>query len=196
MIKIKELTLQEWIPIKEIDKEGFIKLKNSKIIKILKIKPINYNLKSDLEKESILNSYKIFLKTCNFNIQILIQSNKEDLSHHILNIQKNISKKENKYLEKISENYIQFINKINSERKSSSKDFYIIISDEINKNNSHIQSEEIIKNELKEKYFKIKECLSRLGNSVIELSNKKEVEKLFFIFLNTKKTNNNLIKIN
>lgn len=196
MIKIKELTLQEWIPIKEIDKEGFIKLKNSKLIKILKIKPINYNLKSDLEKESILNSYKIFLKTCNFNIQILIQSNKEDLSHHILNIQKNISKKENKYLEKISENYIQFINKINSERKSSSKDFYIIISDEINKNNSHIQSEEIIKNELKEKYFKIKECLSRLGNSVIELSNKKEVEKLFFIFLNTKKTNNNLIKIN
>ena len=196
MIKIKELTLQEWIPIKEIDKEGFIKLKNNKLIKILKIKPINYNLKSDLEKESILNSYKIFLKTCNFNIQILIQSNKEDLSHHILNIQKNISKKENKYLEKISENYIQFINKINSERKSSSKDFYIIISDEINKNNSHIQSEEIIKNELKEKYFKIKECLSRLGNSVIELSNKKEVEKLFFIFLNTKKTNNNLIKIN
>ena len=196
MIKIKELTLQEWIPRKEIDKEGFIKLKNSKLIKILKIKPINYNLKSDLEKESILNSYKIFLKTCNFNIQILIQSNKEDLSHHILNIQKNISKKENKYLEKISENYIQFINKINSERKSSSKDFYIIISDEINKNNSHIQSEEIIKNELKEKYFKIKECLSRLGNSVIELSNKKEVEKLFFIFLDTKKTNNNLIKIN
>ena len=187
VIKIKELTLQEWIPIKEIDKEGFIKLKNNKLIKILKIKPINYNLKSDLEKESILNSYKIFLKTCNFNIQILIQSNKEDLSHHILNIQKNISKKENKYLEKISENYIQFINKINSERKSSSKDFYIIISDEINKNNSHIQSEEIIKNELKEKYFKIKECLSRLGNSVIELSNKKEVEKLFFLFLNTKK---------
>ena len=186
MIKIKELTLQEWIPIKEIDKEGFIKLKNNKLIKILKIKPINYNLKSDLEKESILNSYKIFLKTCNFNIQILIQSNKEDLSHHILNIQKNISKKENKYLEKISENYIQFINKINSERKSSSKDFYIIISDEINKKNSHIQSDEIIKNELKEKYFKIKECLSRLGNSVIELSNKKEVEKLFYLFLNTK----------
>ena len=196
MTKIKELTLQEWIPIKEIDKEGFIKLKNNNLIKILKVKPINYNLKSDLEKESILNSYKIFLKTCNFNIQILIQSNKEDLSHHILNIQKNISKKENKYLEKISENYIQFINKINSERKSSSKDFYIIISDEINKNNSHIQSEEIIKNELKEKYFKIKECLSRLGNSVIELSNKKEVERLFFIFLNTKKINNNLIKIN
>ena len=56
---------------------GFVKLKNNKIIKILKVNPINYNLKSDLEKESILNSYKIFLKTCNFNIQILIQSKKD-----------------------------------------------------------------------------------------------------------------------
>ena len=183
MKKIRKITLQEWIPIKEIDKEGFIKLKSNKIIKILKISPINYNLKSDLEKEAILNSYKIFLKTCNFDIQILIQSNKEDLSHHISNIKKNISKKENKYLEKISENYIEYINKINSERKSSSKDFYIIISNKFDKKNKYVQTEEIIKNELKENYFKIKECLSRTGNDVLELTNKEEVENLFYSFL-------------
>ena len=197
MRKIKNITIQEWLPIEEIYNDGIIKLKNNKNIKIIKVNPINYNLKSDLEKESILNSYKIFLKTCNFDIQILIQSNKEDLSKHIKNIQKNISKKENKYLEKIAKNYIEYINKINLTRKSSSKDFYIIISNEINKKTNLIQSEEIIKNDLKEKYFKIKECLSRLGNSVVELDNKKDVEKLFFSLLNTRKNlNNNLIKIN
>ena len=94
VIKIKQLTVQEWLPIEKIYEDGFIKLKNNKLVKILKINPINYNLKSDLEKESILNSYKLFLKTCNFNIQILIQSSKEDLTHHIENIHKNISKKE------------------------------------------------------------------------------------------------------
>lgn len=191
MIIIKNKTLQEWLPIKEIDKKGVVKLKNNNLIKIIKVNPINYNLKSDLEKESILNSYKIFLKTCNFDIQILIQSNKEDLSHHINNIQKNISKKENKYLEKISKNYIQYINKINSERKSSSKDFYIIISNESKKNNN-IQTEELLKNDLKEKYFKIKECLSRTGNSVQEISNKENIEKLFFSILNVKKFNNKI----
>ena len=189
VIFIKNKTLQEWLPIKEIDKKGVVKLKNNNLIKIIKVNPINYNLKSDLEKESILNSYKIFLKTCNFDIQILIQSNKEDLSHHINNIQNNISKKENKYLEKISKNYIQYINKINSERKSSSKDFYIIISNE-NKKNNNIQTEELLKNDLKEKYFKIKECLSRTGNSVQEISNKENIEKLFFSILNVKKFNN------
>ena len=175
---------------------GFVKLKNNKIVKILKVNPINYNLKSDLEKESILNSYKIFLKTCNFNIQILIQSSKEDLTHHIKNIQKNISKKENKYLEKIADNYINYIQQINLTRKSSSKDFYIIISEQINKKMDVFESEEIIKNDLKEKYFKIKECLARSGNLVSELSNQKEVEKLFFSLLNTKKNlNNKLVKI-
>ena len=191
VIIIKNKTLQEWLPIKEIDKKGVVKLKNNNLIKIIKVNPINYNLKSDLEKESILNSYRIFLKTCNFDIQILIQSIKEDLSHHINNIQNNISKKENKYLEKISKNYIQYINKINSERKSSSKDFYIIISNE-NKKNNNIQTEELLKNDLKEKYFKIKECLSRTGNSVQEISNREKIEKLFFSILNVKKSNNKI----
>ena len=75
MKKIK--TVQQWIPIENIYENGIIKTNKNKYVKILKINPINYNLKSDLEKKTILNSYKIFLKTCNFNIQILVQSNKD-----------------------------------------------------------------------------------------------------------------------
>jgi len=82
-VKKNELkTIQEWIPIEEILENGIIKLKKNNYIKIIKIIPINFNLKSNLEKEAILNSYKIFLKTCDFDIQILIQSKKEDLSRH------------------------------------------------------------------------------------------------------------------
>ena len=181
------LTIQQWLPIQEFYEDGIICLKNLKFVKILKVIPINYNLKSDLEKEAILNSYKIFLKTCNFDIQIFIQSSKEDLSHHISNIKKNISKKNNKYLELISKDYIDFINNLNLSKKSSSKDFFIIISSNTNKKKMDDNLEEIIKNDLKEKYFKIKECLSRCGNLVQEVSNKKDVEKLFYSLLNTKK---------
>ena len=195
MKNIKEKTSQDWIPIEEIFENGIIKINKNKYIKILKIIPINYNLKSDLEKSSILNSYKILLKTCNFNFQILIQSNKEDLSQHISNIKKNIKKINNKKIEKISENYIEYINKININKKSSSKDFYIIISNENNKTKKEfIESYEIIKNELKEKYFKIKECLSRCGNSVIEINEKKEIINIIYSFLNTRKYLNNNVK--
>ena len=182
--RIKNIPVQQWLPLEEILENGIIKINKNKYIKILKIIPINYNLKSDLEKKTILNSYKILLKTCNFNIQILIQSNKEDLSQHISNIEKNIDKKENKYLKEISENYVKFIQNLNYSRSSASKDFYLIIS---NENLENFDSIEIIENDLKEKYFKIKECLSRCGNDVIELNNKKIILKIFYSLLNTRK---------
>ena len=85
----KKLTVQNWIKIEKIFDNGIIKFKNNKYIKLIQVMPINFNLKSDFEKKSILNSYKVFLKTCNFDIQILIQSNKENLSKHISQIQEN-----------------------------------------------------------------------------------------------------------
>ena len=94
-------SIQEWIPIDYFLENGIVKLKNKKYIKIMKVEPINFNLKSELEKESILNSYKIFLKTCDFNFQILIQSNKQDLSKNISLIKNNIKNKRENYLKKI-----------------------------------------------------------------------------------------------
>ena len=184
---MKQKTIQEWMPIQKIDEDGIIKLKNQKNIKLMKIVPINYNLKSDLEKKAILNAYKIFLKTCNFNIQILIQSKKENLDYHISNIRKNIQKTKNQHLKNIAQEYIEYIQKINMSKKSSTKEFYIIIENEKNHEKEFVQTEEIIKNELKEKFFKIKECLSRCGNSVIEISNKKEIIEILNSFFNTRK---------
>ena len=175
-------SIQEWIPFEKILDNGIIKIKENKYIKIIKIIPINFNLKSELEKQSILNSYKIFLKTCNFNIQILIQSKKEDLQNQILKIQENL-KTENK-LNEISSQYINYIQKINSIKNSSSKNFFLIISNSENTNKNNL--EETIEEELNEKYFKIKECLARCGNYVINYSEKEEVEKIIYSFLNTR----------
>jgi len=148
-------------------------MKNKEFIKILKVEPINFNLKTLLEKESILNSYKLFLKTCNFDIQILIQSNKEDLSEHFSKLEKNI-KKENKKVQKYLNQYIIFIQEFNRKRKSSSKNFYIIIK-EIPENKKEISKiEKILCENLNEKYFKIKECLARCGNIVKQYEEKGE----------------------
>ena len=186
----KKDSVQEWLPFDEIIEEGIIKLKNEKYIKIAKIIPINYELKSDLEKEAILNSYKIFLKTCDFNIQILIQSKKENLNNHILKLEE--EKENNKKLNDIYNNYIEYIKKINIENKSSSKNFYIIF-DFFNPDlNSKLISEKenyekIVKNNLKEKFFKIKECLSRCGNFVIDVNEYEEIKDVLFSFFNCRK---------
>ena len=171
---------QDWLPFKKILDNGIVLLKDNSYIKILKIFPINYNLKSELEKEAILNSYKIFLKTCGFDMQILIQSKKEDLSQHIKNIQKISQKEKNTTIKKYSEKYIEFIQEKNKKNKSASKNIYLII-----KNNSDNLEENIIQ-DLNEKYFKIKECLTRCGNIVLEC-NKEETKNILFSFFNLRK---------
>ena len=173
-------SIQKWIPIDKILDNGIIKIEKNKYIKILKVIPINFNLKTQLEKESILNSYKVFLKTCNFDMQILIQSKKEDLSGHIENIQKISQKENNKIIQEYSKDYIKFIKEKNNKNKSASKNIYLII-----KNMTENLEENIIQ-ELNEKYFKIKDCLIRCGNIVLEC-NKDETKNILFSFFNLKK---------
>lgn len=184
----KIYSVQDWLPYLEIFDNGIIKLKNNSYIKIIKVSPINFNLKSNLEKESILNSYKIFLKTCKFNIQILIQSNKEDLTSHISNIE-NINKNENEKIKIIKNNYINYIQEINKKRKSSSKNFYIILKEFPEKKKEKIdeENEKLIFDKLNENYFKIKECLSRCGNCVFDISKKQDTEKILYSFLNSRR---------
>lgn len=178
---MKEIkSIQNWIPIDKILERGIIKIRKNKYIKIMKVIPINFNLKTQLEKESILNSYKIFLKTCNFDMQILIQSKKEDLSNHMENIQKISQITKNNILKKYSEEYIKFIKEKNDRNKSASKNIYLIIM-----NNSENLEENIIQ-DLNEKYFKIKDCLSRCGNIVLECK-KEETKNILFSFFNLKK---------
>ena len=71
-------------------------------------------------------------------------------------------------------------------KKSSSKKFYIIIENEKN-NEKNLNLNEIIENELKEKYFKIKENLSRCGNNGIEIVEIKEIIDIYYSFFNTRK---------
>ena len=127
MNKKTDISVQSWIPIENIFEDGIIQTKENKFIKIIKILPINYDLKSMLEKESILNSYKIFFNTCEFNTQILIQIKKENLKNHFKNIENRI-KKDDEKIKIISQNYFEYISNLNKKNKSSSKNFYIIIN--------------------------------------------------------------------
>ncbi len=180
----KEQTTQKWLPFDNIYENGLIIYKGS-FIKILNIYPINYDLKSNLEKQSILNSYRNFLKTCDFDIQILIQSKKEDISKIISQIKNR--KEENEKIKDIQENYIHFMTQMNKEKNSSSKNFYMMIKkkvDILNGKPEDLTNEESKANEyLNECYFKIKETLTRCGNMVNELNTKEKVIHILNSFL-------------
>jgi len=174
-MKKRNFSTKEWLPIKEVSKDGIIKLQNNNQIKLLKVIPINFNLKSEIEKTTILESYKNFLNSCNFDIQIIIQSKKENLSKNIITIRNNY-KKENKKIINLSEKYIQNIEYINSENKFCSKNYYILIRYPI----KIISQKDLIKSEL----LIIKENLEKCGNIVIDNLTKEKIEEIIDSFVN------------
>ena len=84
-MKKQEKSSQDWLLFQKVLENGLIQTTKS-CLKVIKVFPINYDLKSNLEKEAILNSYRLFLKSCDFNFQIFIQSKNENLSKHISKI--------------------------------------------------------------------------------------------------------------
>ena len=86
-------------------------------------------------------------------------------------------------IKNFSKKYIDFINKKNKEKNSSSKNFYILIKSQENIEN---QPKAIIQ-DLKDNYLKIKDSLSRCGNNVEEIKNIEELKDIYFSFFNVKK---------
>lgn len=118
------------------------------------------------------------MKTCDFDLQILIQTKKESLSKTFEFLKENSQKEENEKIKDLSEKYIKYIERKNEENKASSKSFYIIISCE----NTENREESAIFAQLNESYFKIKETLSRCGNTVYDCNRKEESQKIISTF--------------
>lgn len=153
--------------------ENGIIVRKSKFIKIVKVFPINYELKSELEKKSILEAYKLFLRTCDFDIQILIQSKKEDISKSFFYIEDD----ESENINLLKNKYFEFIENLNSHNNSLSKKFFILFS---------ISAENVqnIDMQINEKVLKIKDTLSKCGNTILEINNKEEVIEVLSSFFN------------
>lgn len=165
---------QDFFEIKTIYQNGIIENNRNELIKIIEITPISFNLKIDIEKEAILNNYKIFLMTCDFDMQIIIKTEKQNIENYVNDIYSNLNQ-ENNNIKFYSEKYIEFLRKLCSEKKISQKKYYIVIRSKPIKEN---EREETIQ-ELNEKFYLIKELLIRCGNSCNEIKKKNKIIDIF-----------------
>lgn len=170
----KKNTTQDFFEIKSIYPNGIIETYQNELIKIIEVSPISFNLKIDIEKEAILNNYRSFLRTCDFDMQIIIKTEKQNIEKYIKQIKLNLNQdKEN--IKIYSEKYIEFLKNLCSVKKISHKQYYIIVKVKNIKGN---QKNEIIQ-ELNEKFYMIKELLVRCGNNCNEIKNRNDLIKIF-----------------
>lgn len=143
--KSKYGDVQKWLPIKDI-KNNIIVAKGGEKVKLFKVEPINFELKSEGEQRNILESYKAFLKNYNSDMQIIVQTDSIDLEEHIKKME--AFKKEKEELTEMVNDYIKMVLNISQKRESISRKFYIV---------TKLKNEKVIKN-LEQCGNRISEC--------------------------------------
>lgn len=191
---------QKWMPIESI-KDGIVKLKHEQYLKIIEVTPVNFKLKSKSEQKAILYEYKSFLKGCPFDMQIVVQSRRTDVSIHTKKIEEYYEKENNLKVREMMNDYISLVKTMSVKKKSISRRFFIVISysPPAQASIKNVSYEEIYQ-DLTDKVLKVKQYLVKCQNQIIEyddntIDNSKledsEIINILYTYLNK---NNSVIQ--
>jgi len=107
-------------------KDNFLIQKNSKLA-VIEVIPINFMIKTEDEKESILISFQRFLNSLDFPIQVYITTNPISLKSHFDHLEKLTKDKS-----VLFESYKEFVEESINENGVQNRNFYIIIKEKDN----------------------------------------------------------------
>ncbi|OQB05638.1 MAG: hypothetical protein BWY19_00907 [bacterium ADurb.Bin212] len=120
------ISTQSNIPIAGI-KDGVTILKTGQYRMILEIAAINFDLKSEQEKNSLIFQYQSFLNSLHFPIEIVVKSNKLDLSPYLKKIESLIPKQTNELLKIQTQDYVDFVGQLINLANIMKKRFYVVV---------------------------------------------------------------------
>ena len=130
-----DTTTQRYLPFSEI-RDNLIIMKDGSTRMALKVKAVNFNLKSEEEQDSIIYSYQRFLNSLRFPIQIIVRSLKVDIESYLNKLKTLAVKQQNPLLQEQSYRYIDFLTNLVDMAQIMKKDFYIIIPYDTDENKS------------------------------------------------------------
>lgn len=130
-----DTTTQKYMPFSEI-RDNLIVMKDGSTRMILKVKAVNFNLKSEEEQDSIIYSYQRFLNSLNFPIQIIVRSLKVDIEIYINKLKNLAVKQQNPLLQEQTYRYVDFLVNLIDMAQIMKKDFYIVVPYDTDDNKS------------------------------------------------------------
>ena len=124
--KAGEASVQAYLDISEI-RDDILVMKDGSLRAILMVSSINFELKSEQEKESIILEYQNFLNSINFPIQITLRSKKLDLSGYLFRLEEKQRQETNEFIKTQIEEYIAFIKSLLEISNIMDKKIYLTV---------------------------------------------------------------------
>ena len=127
-VKVLSKLLKQIVDIKKI-KDNIVH--QSKVqLAIIEVIPMNFMLKTEEEKESIIIGFQKFLNSLDFPIQIHISSNPIKLGEHFSYTDKKAKEKED--MKELVDSYCGFVRKSIEDNNIQNRNFYVIIKEKDN----------------------------------------------------------------
>src|SRR5438067_801706 len=114
---------QEFVPIEEV-RDGVLILKDGGLRGVLLASSMNFNLKSEDEKQAILFQFQEFLNSLDFTIEIAIESRLLDIRPYIALLETQYKEQVNDLLKIQTREYIEFIKKFTETTNIMTKSFF------------------------------------------------------------------------
>jgi len=122
----KRTSTQAYLDIDQV-REGIVILKDGGMRMVLLVSSINFELKSEMERDAIIYAYQSFLNSLEFPIHIVMQSRRLDLDNYLETLRVKGKEETNELLRAQIADYIDFINRLIKIANIMEKRFYIII---------------------------------------------------------------------
>lgn len=119
------LSSKDWTPIYGI-KNDVVALKNGEFFTIVEVLPINFKLRSRLEKKSIILNFREFLKACPFPFQVSIMCRKASIEPHIEKMNAHYLTEDNLSAQKMIQGYIGLVKSLGGQGAVTRRFFLVI----------------------------------------------------------------------
>ena len=108
-------------------REGMAVMHDGSFRAVVKCQSINFDLMSERERDGVVMSYQNFLNSLNFDIQILIRSQRVDIGPYIQRLIETRRDQDNMLLGVLMDDYINFIDSVAASANIMDKSFYIVV---------------------------------------------------------------------
>lgn len=121
-----ETTSQEHLLVADIT-DDIVLTKEGGAALVLKSSALNFSLLSAREQEALIFAYAALLNSLSFPIQILIRSQRKDVSDYLAYLTKEEAKQHNERLRKLMTSYREFVVNIVKKKNVLEKEFFLVI---------------------------------------------------------------------
>ncbi len=118
---------QDHLPVAGIQ-DGVVIMNDTSVRAILRVQPINFELKSEAEQNAIIYSYQSFLNSLDFPVEIVINSKKLDLERYLRKLEEQKKNLSSDLLRIQIEDYVNFVRRLITIANIMAKRFYVVVS--------------------------------------------------------------------